>query len=116
MLRGDFGRERERGLACRAALGVDKNHTVGTARTIDGSSRSVLEHLDALDVGRCDIKKCAKVFGRCGREAETLGDVRRVRYTVDYDERVAVVVKRADTAYLDGVLGTRVTADTYVKT
>ena len=42
------GGERDLGLALLSALGGDEYHAVGTAHTIDGRGRSILEHGDAL--------------------------------------------------------------------
>ena len=33
-----------------SAFGGDDNHTIGGARTIDGSSRSILQHLDGFNI------------------------------------------------------------------
>ena len=38
-----------------SVLGIDEQYTVGTARTIDGRSRGILQHGEALNVLRSDI-------------------------------------------------------------
>ena len=58
----------------RASLGGDDNHTVGTARTVDGRGRGILEDVDALHVVHVD-----HVQRHIGR------------HTVDNQKRVAVV-------------------------
>ena len=56
-------------LALLAALGRDEDNAVGTARTVDGRRRSVLEHVDGLDVGRRDVADVV--------DGETVNDVER---------------------------------------
>ena len=34
------------------ALGCDNNHTVSSTRTVDGACRSILQHLDGLNIVR----------------------------------------------------------------
>ena len=43
------------GLAFRTALGCYDNDTVGTTSTIDGSRRSILQNIDALNFARSDV-------------------------------------------------------------
>ena len=61
-------------LAVLTALGRDNNHTVSGTRTVDGSRRSILQHLDGLDVGRVER---VEILSRC--------------HTVNHVERVASV-------------------------
>ena len=37
-----------------SALGGNENHTVGSLRTVDGSRGCILQHVDALDIGRVE--------------------------------------------------------------
>ena len=43
------------GLVFLTALGRDDNHTVGSTRTVDSTCRSVLQHLNGLDVVRREV-------------------------------------------------------------
>ena len=53
--------ERNLGLALGTFLGGDEEYAVGSLCTIDGSGRSVLQYIDALDVGRVEARKAAGV-------------------------------------------------------
>ena len=46
--------EADHGTAVLTALRGNEHHTVGRLRTIDGGRGSVLQHVDALDVGRIE--------------------------------------------------------------
>ena len=62
LLDGPLGREVELGLAHGTLLGIDDKHTIGTLGTIDGCSGSILEHIDALDVGWGNVQQGTEVF------------------------------------------------------
>ena len=53
--------ERNLGLALGTLLGGDEEYAVGSLCTIDGGGRSVLQYIDALDVGRVEARKTAGV-------------------------------------------------------
>ena len=60
-----------------ARLGGDHHHAVGTARTVDGRGRGVLEHLHRLDVGGVDVADVA------AHQGESVDDVERLVAGVD---------------------------------
>ena len=42
-------------LAFLTLFGGDENHTVGSSRTVDGTTGSILQHVDTLNVGRVQV-------------------------------------------------------------
>ena len=73
-----------------AGLGRDQDYTCGTTRTIDSSSRSILQHVDTLDILRSHTGEAAF-------------------QTVDQHERCVGTLERDDTTQTDRGSGTRVT-------
>ena len=79
--------------ALAALHGGDDDHAVGTARTVDGGCRGVLQDVHRLDVGGVDV-------GELPHEGDA----------VEHDERVVGGRERALTADADLHLGTRLRA------
>ena len=73
-----------------APLGRDDHHAIGSARTIDGTRRGILE-----DVYRLDVRSIQVSHARLRRHA------------VDHVERFVREVERIDAADLDAHVGTR---------
>ena len=62
------------GLFLLTALGGDDDHTVSSTRTVDGTCRCILQHLDGLDVVRRDV-------ANSGTHGHTVNHVQRSRRT-----------------------------------
>ena len=73
-------------------LGRDNHHTIGSTRTVDSTGRSILQHLDGLNVVRREIT-----------DGSAHGN------TVDDVQRGLVSVQRTDTTDTDQRVGTRLT-------
>ena len=82
-LRTHAGVQAEFTLARRTLLGGDHYHTVGTTATVDGRSRSVLQYIQTLNISHIQGV-----------------DTQIRRYTIDNNQRVAVV-DRTETTDLD---------------
>ena len=79
-----------------ATLGRDEYHTVGTPGTVDGGGRSVLQHVDALNVGGVEAGHTVL----CG---ETIYHIKRL-----------IALSNGDTAtHTNGSLCTRLTVGLY---
>ena len=95
---GDLG-----SLVGTALLGSDDDDTVGSAGTVDGGCGSVLQDVEALDIGRIDH----------GEEVgQTLDTVVVHCKTVDDDERIIGSVQGRTSTDTDGGAATRSTAST----
>ena len=88
------GLERERGAETHlprllaAALRRDEDHTVGTACTVDGRCRGILQHLDRLDIVRAEARErvddqTLALGHRLADQGHTVDDVQRLVRTVD---------------------------------
>ena len=55
MADGSLMLDTDRSLSLLRSFRRDENHTVGTTRTVDGCSRSILQNLYGSDVGRIDL-------------------------------------------------------------
>ena len=75
-------------LSRAALLGCDDNHTVRCTRTVDGGSRSILQHGEALDIVRVNHRQ------RVGKSLHTIVVHSQ---TVNNDQRVIGCVKRRTT-------------------
>ena len=82
----------DREFACFTFLSWDNDYTVSTARTIKGSSCSVLHKVEALDVLRVDAWEVASV-----------------RHTIYHDERRGCGIYWTDTTHHNAWVSTRVT-------
>ena len=79
------------GFALGAFLRGDHHHTGSRTRTEDRGGRTILEHLDALDVGGVDVSQCVGV-GSSGEVTRDDG------YSVDYEQRTSRLVDGVYTA------------------
>ena len=91
-------RERNLGLALGTLLGGDEEYAIGSLCTIDGGGRSILQHIDALDVGRVDGGKTAGVDD-----------------TVEHDEHAGVTRDGVGATHGDRWVGTCGTCLAYVQ-
>ena len=76
-----------------ALLGGDDNHTVRSARTVDGGGRSILQYRIGVDV--VGVDRCQRV----GHAGTTLG---RNGYPVDYDQGVVLGLQRSGATNTNG--------------
>ena len=83
-----------------ALLGGDDDNTVGCTGTEDGGGRSVLQHGEALDIGRVDGGQ---------RVCHAVDAYLRDGEAVDHDQRVVVGLQGGAATDTDGVAGTRST-------
>ena len=84
--------------ALHAALGADHDHTVGTARAVDGSRGPVFQHRDLIDILGIDAEKVGKLLG-CGVGiVEGAVYVALIWNVVEHDEWLRVGVDGAGAA------------------
>ena len=50
---------RDSSLTCLTLFSGHQDNTIGTARTIDGSGRTIFQYRDRLDICLCDVTKVA---------------------------------------------------------
>ena len=79
-------------LTAAALLCGDDDDTVGTTRTVDGGSRCVLQHCEALDIVRIDKRE---------RVVHTLSVIVIHRHAVDNNKRVVAGGKRSTATNTD---------------
>ena len=82
----------------RALLGGDDDHTIRSTRTIDSSSRSILQHGEALDIVRVHHGQWV---------AQTLHTTVIHSQTIDHDQRVVRSAQRSTATDTDGRTTTR---------
>ena len=89
-----------------AALGGYEDNTVGTARTVDGRGRHVLEHLHALYVVGIDCRQRVQTALYAAQSGAAVGCILEVDEAVDDVERLVRGVHRVSSAYAYLAAGT----------
>ena len=102
-------------LVAAPLLGRDDDDAIGPARTVDGSGRHVLQHLNALNVAGVDERQRVERALNAADARLLRTAVHLIDEAVDDIQRIVARVDRVSATYADGAAGTGLTACRHVK-